>query len=145
MTTEKWEFSMKSQMGVTDCMGIMYNVHTDMRSIRTERHSDQGIPHVLKAVPMEECNRAKSLKMVRGDGVLEPWHFQLPRFGMGPKFLATLKLASVLWTLSSLQPNSFSLSVSAAPLRTDSWKCLGNPKGSGISYVEVLKNPYYDV
>lgn len=57
--------------------GRHIDVHTDMRSIRTERQSDQSILHVLKAVPMEECNRANTLTMVRGDGVPEPLHLQL--------------------------------------------------------------------
>lgn len=91
MTTEKWEFSMKSQMGVNRLCGHHVDEHTDMKSIRTERWSDQSILYLQKAVPMEECNRANAHTMVRGDGVLEPLHLQLPRFEMVPKFLATLK------------------------------------------------------
>lgn len=124
--------------------GYHVDVHTDMKSIRTERQSDQSIQHLVKAVPTEEYNGAHTLRMVRCGGVLEPIHLQLPRFEMVPKFSATLKVASLLWILSSLQQNSFSLFVSAMPFRTDSWKYLHNHKGSEINYVEALKNPYYD-
>lgn len=65
MTTEKWEFSMKSQMGITDCVGTTQCAH------RYEEHknrkSDQSILHLAKAMPMEECNRTNSITMVRGD------------------------------------------------------------------------------
>lgn len=76
--------------------GHHVDVHTAMTSTRTERQSDQSVLHLLKAVPIEECNRENTLRMVRSDGGLEPLHLQLPRFEMVPKFLATLNVASVL-------------------------------------------------
>lgn len=38
--------------------GHHVDVHTDLKSTRTERQSDQSTPDLLKAVPMGECNRA---------------------------------------------------------------------------------------
>lgn len=65
------------------------------------RKTDQSTPDLLKAVPMGECNRAN---IHNGDGVLEPLQLQLPRFETVPVFLETLKVASVLWTLSTHPP-----------------------------------------
>lgn len=70
--------------------GHHVDVHTDLKSTRTERQSDQSTPDLLKAVPTGECNRAN---IHNGDGVLEPLQLQLPRFEIVPAFLETLKVA----------------------------------------------------